>query len=131
MSQMSGTVKASSERTNAPQRSAGSGFTVEDVVPIALWVDVPRVGVNNCLNPLTASGGVTPSNCNVTAYLSTPGGNIPGAVVVGPGNAWRCTFANDPPSNVSLALVVTASDANGQSKQKVIPFSCGPVTGEG
>jgi hypothetical protein len=113
------------------ERSPGSGFHVEDVIPIALWVDIPLVGVNICLSPFVASGGVRPSNCNLSAYLVTPGGNIPGTVRVVLGNAWTCTFPNDPPAHATLSFVITASDANGQSKQKIVPFSCGPVPEQG
>ena len=102
----------------------------EDALPIGLVVGFPQPGANMCPNPFVASGTVNPNNCLLDARIVTPGGTLIG--MRQPGNPmlpnnWIFNFPAVPPPNCALAFVVNANDGNGQTKQVVVPFSCGPL----
>ena len=97
-------------------------------LPIGLLVDFPQPGPNMCPNPFIASGKVNPTNCLMDARIVTPNGTLIGTRLPGnpmlPNN-WSFSFPAVPPPNCSLAFIVNANDGNGQTKQVVVPFSCG------
>jgi hypothetical protein len=102
---------------------------IEDgTLPIGLLVDFPQPGPNMCASPFIARGRVSPTNCLLDARIITPNGTLPGTRLPGnpmmPNN-WSFSFPADPPPNTSCSFVVNANDGNGQTKQVVVPFSCG------
>jgi hypothetical protein len=106
-------------------------YMVDAAISIGLVVNVPQPGVNACMSPFIASGSVSPSNCLLSARIVTPNGTLPGNRLPGDPlhpNNWRFSFPSDPPHNVSCSFVVDASDGNGQTREIVVPFSCGPLS---